>query len=63
MNKNNEKRFARYWIAVLIASIIISLMGCTTYQPLDAVIYPSGGMYVEIDTITGSDTLFYWEKE
>lgn len=57
----NDKRYTRFWLAVLIASIIISLMGCYTPAEVWQEQYPCGGVFVEVDTVIGTDTLYFWK--
>lgn len=60
----NEKNYIKFWIGVLIVSIITALMGCA---PVQEVVYEdsylNGGVYTENDTIIGIDSAYYWTKE
>ena len=61
---SNKKNYIRFWIGVLIVSIITALMGCAPVQEVVYEdVYLNGGMYTENDTIIGIDTTYYWTKE
>ena len=54
---NNSKRYIRFWVAVILASILIALMGC--YAPVPVVSddrYFTGGCYV-----IEADTCYQWK--
>ena len=58
----NEKRYIRFWLAFIVASMVIALMGCaplaeTAYED----VYYTGGTFTENDTVIGTDTLYYWK--
>ena len=57
----NAKRYIRYWQAVILAAIIISLMGCYAPAEVYETRYFDGGVWVENDTIVGGDSLFIWK--
>jgi len=53
----NAKRYIRYWVAFILVSILISLMGC--YAPVPVVSddrYFTGGCYV-----IEADTCYQWK--
>ena len=58
----NEKRYIRFWLAFIVASMVIALMGCA---PLAETVYyeqePGIGLFTEHDTIVGNDTLYFWK--
>ena len=60
----NENHYKRYWIAVLIVSLITSLLSCSTVAEVyDAPMYLTGCVYSENDTIVNGDTLQIWRVE
>ena len=59
----NERNYKKYWIAVLIVSILTSLLGCATTSEVYEPMYLTGSLYIEKDTIVGVDTLQIWRAE
>ena len=57
----NEKRYLRFWLLVLLASAVISLLSC--YAPAPVTVNESweGGMFEENDSIVNGDTLHFWK--
>jgi len=54
----NEKRYIRFWLAVVIVRILTALMGCTTIEPVYQDMYFTGGCYtIEDTTINGNQYL------
>lgn len=65
----NEKRYLRYWIAVILASVVISLLSsCKHYEIEQDVMYINGDLFlvtrlVETDDISFSERHKTWFDE